>query len=110
MLMINDKQGDIPRDLHHAKTMHEHFAHAQSPSLAEGQVLDNLPNITLINPKTIKHTLTHFHWHLSLTTINIDKTLYDNINHALTTIHADFIWQKGHDGLGVPKATRKLVG
>lgn len=110
MLMINDKQGDALHDLHHAKTMHDKYTHAQRLSLAERQVLDNLPNIPINNAKTIKHTLTHFHWHLSLVYINIDKALYNNINHALTAIHADFVWQKGCDGLGVPKAMGKLVG
>lgn len=110
MLMINDKQDDALHDLHHAKTMHDKYTHAQRLSLAERQILDNLPNITINHLKTIKHTLTHFHWHLSLVYINIDKTLYNNINHALTAIHADFVWQKGCDGLGVPKAMGKLVG
>lgn len=109
MLMIDDKLSYIPHNLDQTKTMHGNFVHAHSPSLAERQILDNLPNIALINPKTIKHTLTHFHWHLSLVYINIDKPLYDKINHALTAIHTNFIWQNNSQGLGVPKAMDKLM-
>lgn len=113
MLMIDDKlvgssHDNLPHDLCHAKTMNR--KHAHSPNLAEHQVLDNLPNIAINRSKTIKHTLTHFHWHLSLIHVNIDNVLYNNINHALTAICADFVWQKDRDGLGVPKAMEKLLG
>ncbi|WFF38940.1 A/G-specific adenine glycosylase [Moraxella nasibovis] len=111
MLMIADESGDmarLPHDLTHAKTAHERTKKPQSPSLAERQVLDILPNLPLKASKTIKHTLTHFHWHLSLVELDIDDDLYRQISHALTAVHAEFYWQKDAQDLGIPKAMIKL--
>lgn len=111
MLMIADESGDVanlPHDLMHAKTAHEHTKNTQSLSLAERQIFDILPNFSLQVDKTIKHTLTHFHWHLSLIRLMLDDDSYHAINHALHAVHASFIWQADSQNLGVPKAMAKL--
>lgn len=109
MMMIDDKAGDLPADLAAAKHLHESMTNPQSLSLAEHQVFDVLPNTPLQAVKTVKHTLTHFHWHLSLVVIAIDEPLYDELNHALSMVHANFIWQADDRGLGIPKAMNKLL-
>ncbi|WP_432480970.1 A/G-specific adenine glycosylase [Moraxella sp. ZY200743] len=114
MLMIdginNSTAIDLPNDLITAKKLHEQLANTQALSLAERQIFDTLPNTTLVAKKTIKHTLTHFHWHLTPISISIDKELYNKINRALKTIHAEFTWQQDSIGLGIPKAMEKVFG
>lgn len=113
MMMIGEKLDKLPNetisDLASAKLLHEHMPHAQSLSLAECQVFDFLPNSKLSIQKTIKHTLTHFHWHLSLIELNINDKLYHQLNDALTAINADFVWQANAKGLGIPKAMEKIL-
>lgn len=109
MLMMADKLIDTPKDLATAQGLYENFAHAQAPSLAENQIFDVLPNPSLTASKTIKHTLTHFHWHLSLIPLDIDDDLYHAINHALMAVNAEFVWQADGNGLGIPKAMAKLL-
>lgn len=110
MMMIGDDTVEPPTNLSFAKTLHDKLPTAQAMSLAERQIFDNLPDELPNATKTIKHTLTHFHWHLSLMTMNVDENLYHTINHALTAVNADFVWQQDIGGLGVPKAMEKLVG
>lgn len=109
LLMVGDKLSNAPKDLCHAKHLHECFTHAQPLSLAERQILDNLPNLPLSISKTIKHTLTHFHWHLSWVSIEIDAPLCDAMSHALHAVGAEFVWQEDSMGLGIPKAMTKLL-
>ena len=109
MLMMGDNPHDKAHNLTHAKQLHDSYPNAQPLSLGESQILDILPNATVITQKSIKHTLTHFHWQLSLMTIPIDDELYHTINHALRVVNADFIWQKDFQGLGIPKAMEKLL-
>lgn len=109
MMMIDDKLSEPPSDLAAAKRAYEKLTVSGALSLAEHQIFDVLPNTPLQVVKTVKHTLTHFHWHLSLVVIAIDESLYDELNHALSMVHADFIWQAGGRGLGIPKAMNKLL-
>ena len=106
---MGDGTHDKAHNLTHAKQLHDSYPNAQPLSLGESQILDILPNATVITQKSIKHTLTHFHWQLSLMTIPIDDELYHAINHALRVVNADFIWQKDFQGLGIPKAMEKLL-
>lgn len=108
MLMIGDDV-NIPNDTSSAKKQHKMMANAQPLSLAERQIIDVLPVIAIQAHKTIKHTLTHFHWHLSLINIELDETQYKNINHALTAVNATFVWQQDLTGLAAPKAMHKLM-
>ncbi|MDO4441324.1 MAG: A/G-specific adenine glycosylase [Moraxella sp.] len=114
MLMVGaDKDGkamDMPHDLACAKTLYEKLPNAQSLSLGERQIFELLPNLPLAVDKTIKHTLTHFHWHLSLVVLDVDDESYHRLNQALTAIHAEFVWQKDAVGLAVPKAMDKILG
>lgn len=109
MLMIGDEPNNLPADLITAKNHHDKLTATQALSLAEQQVFDILPNATLTADATIKHTLTHFHWHLSLVRIAIHDSLYQQINHALTQIHAEFVWHENSDKIGVPKAMEKVL-
>lgn len=109
LIMTNHQSNQSPISLDQVKNAHEMTDNTQAPSLAERQVLDGLPNLTLNTPTTIKHTLTHFHWHLSPVLIDVDETSYNQINQSLKAIHADFIWQKDHENLGVPKAMEKIL-
>ncbi|MDO4450350.1 MAG: A/G-specific adenine glycosylase [Moraxella sp.] len=109
MMMIGDDKTKAPTTLSIAKTLHDKLPPIQQISLAERQIFDSLPDELPNATKTIKHTLTHFHWHLSLITLNLDENLYHTINHALTAVNADFVWQKDGKGLGVPKAMEKLL-
>lgn len=108
MLMIGDTLDQLPSNLAHAKAIHEYTPNAQNPSLTERQIFDVLPNFALKADKTIKHTLTHFHWHLSLIRLMLDDDSYHAINHALHAVHANFIWQTDSQNLGVPTAMTKL--
>lgn len=110
MLMVgDDDKVDKFDDLACAKHLHDTYPNAQPLSLAEQQIFESLPNQPLSVSLCIKHTLTHFHWHLSLVTITIDDSLYDRLNHVLRAVCADFVWQDGHQGLGIPKAMQKLL-
>lgn len=109
MLMVGDGVDDKITHLNHAKHLYNHYANAQSLSLAEIQIFDTLPDISLTIQKSIKHTLTHFHWLLSLIYLHIDDASYHTINHALVAINADFVWQSGTQGLGIPRAMQKLL-
>lgn len=108
MMMINDKLGEIPSDLTTALHLHETLTNTKPLSLAERQIFDVLSDVTLKAERTIKHTLTHFHWHLSLVIISINNPFYDKINHALDMVNADFTWRADSDGVGIPKAMNKL--
>lgn len=109
MLMIGDDDKNLTiSNLTHAKNLYDNYPNSQPLSLAEQQVLEILPNMDLHIDKSIKHTLTHFHWQLSLVSIQLDKVLHQTITHALTAINADFVWQN-HPQLGIPKAMEKLL-
>lgn len=114
LLMIGDYDNNEPSHdiftLMHAKHRYENHPNAQKLSLSEMQIFELLPNQNLHITTSIKHTLTHFHWQLSLTNVHIDDELYHKINQALTAVNAKFIWQKDQQGLGVPRAMDKLLG
>lgn len=79
--------------------------------LSDRQILDTLMTMT-VSPKptlhTIKHTLTHFHWHITLMDIDIDDNAKQAIQHALDTINATYQWQD-MPNLALPKAMHKLL-
>ncbi len=78
-------------------------------SLAEQVLFDALG--TLPHPPVehhIKHTLTHFHWHIYLVTLKVDEGLYKLLNHSLQSVHADFVWADG-ENLAKPAAMGKLL-
>lgn len=108
MLMTGDFVGSSFSDLNHAKHCHDHYPNAQKLNLSETQIFETLPNMDLHIHKSIKHTLTHFHWQLSLVNVQADDDLYHQINKVLTHINAEFLWQKDYQGLGVPRAMEKL--
>ena len=64
--------------------------------------------LTLQIGRTIKHTLTHFHWHLSLVNIDIDRELFECINQTLTACASEFVWQDGKT-LAMPAAIKKIL-
>lgn len=79
-------------------------------SLAESQLMTvlNLPIITQPT-KHIKHTLTHFHWHLYHLSIRIDDAVTAQIDDKLRAIHAEFVWCVGSQTLAKPTAMVKLL-
>lgn len=57
--------------------------------------------------QTIKHSLTHFYWHLTLMTIDIDDKLFTHINQALNASQSTFVWQSRQTA--IPAAMSKLL-
>lgn len=57
---------------------------------------------------TIKHTLTHFYWHLGVVYVSVDARIFEGVSQALTAAGADFVWQDGKT-LGMPTAIKKLL-
>lgn len=64
-------------------------------------------SISAVAGQTIKHTLTHFHWYLSLLTINIDEGLFVCINKTLADVQDKFVWQDSQTA--IPVAISKLL-
>lgn len=60
--------------------------------------------------KTIRHTLTHFHWSLSLSTICLTAKQSDELTQELTHINSPFHWLSAAQAqnLAKPKAMDKL--
>ena len=61
------------------------------------------------NPISLRHSLTHFHWKISLQIININnKTAIDGL---LTKHKLNFIWadKKTQQALSQPRAMQKLL-
>ncbi|WP_066800877.1 A/G-specific adenine glycosylase [Moraxella oblonga] len=109
ILTVGNDKITPPKDLSTAQNLHDKLPPTHQSSLAECQIFELLPNQHLHIKKTIKHTLTHFHWHLSLVQYEVNEQSYHTINHALQAMNVDFVWQTGMDGLGVPKAMVKLL-
>lgn len=59
--------------------------------------------------QTIKHTLTHFHWHLTLATIHLNECQYKAIERLLNQHKVDFCWKNIQDDFAKPKAMEKLL-
>lgn len=71
--------------------------------------VNTLPPSTITISPPIKHTLTHFHWHLTKVLIELDDTQFDTINTSLTAINAQFVWCHHSNTLAIPKAMQKLL-
>lgn len=110
MMMIAHGQTDTPTTLAHAKAKHECLSNALPLSLSEHEIIRLLGDEVLHPTHTLKHTLTHFHWHLTLIPLKVDDDLYHTITQALNAISAKFVWQSDGQGLGLPKAMDKLLG
>ncbi len=87
-----------------------------SQTLAELQLLalliDRLSQLNISPAKHIRHTLTHFHWHLYLYDVTVDGAMMAQIDKALTATHASWQWQsdQGSDKLAaMPTAMLKLL-
>lgn len=71
-------------------------------------VLSNLLVSCQVNAgQTIKHTLTHFYWYLSLIDIHIDDELFIQINQVLSASQGEFTWQSKQTA--IPTAMVKLL-
>lgn len=57
---------------------------------------------------SLRHTLTHFHWHLYLLTWVVDEATFDDINQMLDAMGVEYQWHTGTD-LAKPVAMTKLV-
>lgn len=57
---------------------------------------------------SLRHTLTHFHWHLYLLTWMVDEADVQKINHMLDAMGVEYQWQAGAD-LAKPVAMTKLL-
>lgn len=79
------------------------FTESQIIELLDG--LEESPTIT-----QIRHTLTHFHWQLSLKQIHINKDLFNKINTLLIACHTNFEWlDEGKAPKAIPTAIKKLI-
>lgn len=56
--------------------------------LTNNHYLDNPLPITT----SIRHTLTHFHWNIALSILNINHQTHQALNHHLRQINAQFAW------------------
>ena len=59
---------------------------------------------------TFKHTLTHFHWHLTPLIISLDKGQFEQITQVLADCKQDYLWQDRQAlNLALPKAMDKVL-
>lgn len=57
---------------------------------------------------SIRHTLTHFHWHLYLLTVKIDDAAFDEVTRILDAMGVVYQWHEGTK-LAKPAAMTKLL-
>lgn len=85
------------------------MSQAEQTPLAEQVLFDVLGAIQHLPVQHhIKHTLTHFHWHIYLVTLKVDERLYQLLNQSLQSVHADFVWGDGKH-LAKPVAMDRLM-
>ena len=72
------------------------------------EILKNKPLPTSVI-RTIKHTLSHFHWYLTLVELKISPALAAKIEQILIKNNVSFRWQACNDGFAKPKAMINLL-
>ena len=73
-------------------------------------ILEKLDKPNLHALPTFKHTLTHFHWHLTPLIISLDKGQFEQIGQALADCQQDYLWQDRQTlNLALPKAMDKVL-
>lgn len=83
-------------------TLQDNFADKQLGELMDD--MDKLPSCQ------IRHTLTHFHWQLSLVKLTIDDDKFHKINALLTACQVSFDWlPKDKLPKAIPTAMKKLL-
>lgn len=77
--------------------------------LAHSQLIEILPMPTQASKVHLRHTLTHFHWHLYTRLIDINEGQFQQINQALTAVAIDYLWTDTPHDLALPVAMQKLL-
>lgn len=89
-------------------TRDDTFVDAQLGELLSDALTNAPESLTPIHQ--IRHTLTHFHWQLSLIAIPLDKKMTNKINVLLDACQADFVWLSADKmPSAVPSAMKKLM-
>lgn len=82
-----------------------------SPALMETTIADVLGlTIETLTPTTsLRHTLSHFHWQLSLVKLTIDVHQFHQLNQRLAHANDEFEWYNKDDTFAKPTAMVKLL-
>lgn len=110
LLQVNEpNHHDLLSHLPQYLTNQSALAQAQPTEQALFALLStHLPVCQIHQDKTIKHTLTHFHWHLSLVNIEIDNKIAMQIEQLLSNFKGLWCWQESPK-LAKPAAIDKLL-
>lgn len=97
---------------HIAQILTKNLDNYQTDNAQDWQIASLLDTLQLLHAaptKHIRHTLTHFHWHLYLLTVQLNDQQFTQINTLLNALHSDYQWRSNTKQLALPAAMVKLL-
>lgn len=110
--LLNSEQEISPHlhQAHLAELLNKDDDTAQLVERAIYPILATLDRPNFHALPTFKHTLTHFHWHLTPLIISLNQGQFEQINQALADCQQDYLWQDRQAlNLALPKAMDKVL-